>query len=64
MASQGAASAKPDALLERYQILLEVSDVIHACQDLAQLFSKLVESLRRVVAFAMRPPIFALGSRR
>lgn len=51
MPSQGAVSAKPDTLLERYQTLLEVSDVIHACQDLEQLFSKLVESLRRVVAF-------------
>ncbi len=36
---------------QRYQMLLEVSDLIHACQDLDQLFSKLAELLRRVIAF-------------
>ena len=36
---------------QRYQMLLEVSDIIHACQDLDQLFSKLAELLRRVIAF-------------
>jgi formate hydrogenlyase transcriptional activator len=36
---------------QRYQMLLDISDLIHACQDLDQLFSKLAELLRRVVAF-------------
>ncbi len=36
---------------QRYRALLGVSDVIHACQDLDELFSKLAESLRQVVAF-------------
>jgi formate hydrogenlyase transcriptional activator len=36
---------------QRYQMLLDISDLIHACQDLDQIFNKLTELLRRVVAF-------------
>jgi formate hydrogenlyase transcriptional activator len=51
MPDQPGAQDKPDALLHRYQTLLEVSDVIHACRDLEELFRKVGESLHRVVAF-------------
>jgi formate hydrogenlyase transcriptional activator len=38
-------------LLQRYQALLEVSDVIHSFRNLDELFRELSQCLRRVVAF-------------
>ncbi|MBI3405298.1 MAG: hypothetical protein HY046_07540, partial [Acidobacteria bacterium] len=45
------ADRTPDPLSQRYQTLLDASDVIHACRDVAELFKKLAETLRRVVAY-------------
>jgi formate hydrogenlyase transcriptional activator len=42
--------SQPD-LLQRYQALLEVSDVIHSFRNLDELFRELSQCLRRVVAF-------------
>jgi len=51
VSTEPAAAAQPDALLQRYQALLDLSDLIHACHDPDELFKKLAAMLRRVVAY-------------
>ena len=46
-----AAKDQPDPLMQRYQALLDVADVIHACRDLDELFRKLAGLLHGLFAF-------------
>src|SRR5689334_7769721 len=45
------AQTVPSDLLQRYEALLEVGDIIHSCRDLEELFRNLAHLLRRVVQF-------------
>ena len=38
-------------LLQRYQTLLDASDAIHSCRDVAELFKKLAATVRTIVAY-------------
>ena len=51
MTSEPSLQIGPDALLQRYQTLLSVSDAIQGCRDLGELFRKLATQVRQVVAY-------------
>jgi len=51
LTTEPAPASDPSALLQRYHALLDVSDVIHACRDLDELFRKLAGLLHSMVPF-------------